>query len=205
MTAMHDPKSTAFLDAIKASDVGAKIAADISAKITAERQKIADELARLNGEVEREHPKKIAAVESAGAAVRKAEKALAEARTKLMQANAARIGGSATYTITRSDLEHQLAESASPLIAEFTAWCRDDLDATRKKFESRSWQDVNEITGRAFARSVSNSKSIAARTAALFAAIASAEELKLVPDQIGVAEALAKIKASLPEVEADPR
>jgi hypothetical protein len=202
---MNDPKSTAFLDAIKASEIGAKIAADIDTRRTAERQKIADELARLNAEVERDHPKKIAAVERAALAVKKAEQALAEARVKLMHANGARIGGSAAYTITRGDLEYQLAESASPLISDFAAWCRDDLDVTRKKFASRSWQDVNEVTGKAFARSVSNSKSIAARTAALFAAIASAEELKLIPDQSGVAEAIGKIKASIPEVEVDPK
>ncbi len=203
MTAMHDPKSREFIDALSTSEIGAKISAELAEKATAERKRIADELSMLNDSAERDYPKIVAAAERAAAAVRAAEAKLQEAKNAALAANGARLAASAKYTHRRAELEKELADSASPLIEVFVRWCRADMDATRRKFSSRSWEEKNVITGARFPRSLNNSAAISARVAALFAAIEAANDMKLIADQNHVAAAIEKIKAGLPRVDTE--
>jgi hypothetical protein len=194
------PKSNAFIDALNASEIGAKISAELAEKATAERKLLADELSKLNDSAERDYPKIVAATEKAFAAFRDAEAKLQDAKNAALAANGARLAASARYTRRRAELEHELAQSASPLIAEFIVWCRDDMQATRRKFTSRSWDEKNQVTGARFPKSENNGASICARVAALFAAIEATNDMKLIADQSHVAAALEKIKADLPKV-----
>ncbi|MGC1861901.1 MAG: hypothetical protein WA733_12455 [Methylocystis sp.] len=123
------------------------------------------------------------------------------ARNRLAMANGARLSASAIYTAHRGDIEHELTQSASPLIAQFIEWARDEVIATRKKFSSRSWDEHHQITGKRYPKSENNSAAVNARIAALNAAIEAANDMRLIADQSHVAAALETLKRSLPKVE----
>lgn len=200
MTKMPDPKSQEFISALKGSAVGAQIERELAERRTAERQRIADELSRLNAGVGKEFDRVAKAADAARKAYEEAHQAAEQARLKHAAATAAKVGASMRYTQARGDLEAQLAQSASPAIAEFVVWCRDEMANARKAFRGNSWTERNPITGVAVAKAQNNGASINARVAGLFAAIERANELALIPDQSGVPAALEKLRAELPEV-----
>lgn len=200
VTTMPDPRDDKFLQAIRTSELGARIAADIDSQRLADRQQLADELAKIDEDTEKAYPKAVAAFEKQAAEVRKLEEQLQTARGKLAQLAGARTALSATYTARRADLEMDLAKSASPLIREFVTWCHEELDRTRKLLSTRYWTESNPVTRRRQDRCESNSDQVNARRAALMAAIEAANDMALIADQSGVPQALGTIKGNLPEV-----
>lgn len=195
------PRVSDFLDALKASELGAKITADIDAQIVAQRKAIADELEAAHKEIEAVFPILEKDAEAALKAYRVAVEKMEAAGAKLNAANAAKSAASHNYTHTRNRLEQELAETASHLIDEFIAWAREENHNLPRKFLVRHGVEVTVAGPRETVSS--NRESIEARRAALFAAIECAHEMKNIPDQAGVPAALDALRAGLPAIKTE--
>ena len=77
---------------------------------------------------------------------------------------------------------------------------RDEVELARKAFAYWPFDEVNKITGRRRHGVLNNAESVAARISACNEAAASAEALRLAPDQAAVPMALATLRAALPAV-----
>jgi hypothetical protein len=197
-----DPTSREFIEALRVSEVGAQIASQLDAARLADRRQLADELARINSEIEKAYPRAVSAYEKQAAEVRKLEEALQAARTKAMQLAGARTTLSARYTSSRLDLEAQLAATASPLLRDFIARMREEAERTRKALTTTVRTEVNFVTGRKNDVVESNSARIRARLAAISAAVEAAQGAMLLADQSGIPDLLFRLEAGVPLLEA---
>jgi hypothetical protein len=151
-------------------------------------------------------PKLEAALIEAMAALKAAESALVKAQKTANEAIGQKSVASYTYSAQRDRLEQQLRQTAHPAIAGFGREMRAEIDVTRKRFAYIEQREIsNPVTRLARRVVVNNSKSVAARVAAIMHCIDEAERLALeLDDQTDIPKILGELAAALPVVQ-DPK
>lgn len=195
------PDNDEFLRRLEATTLGATITREIQEARLSERTALANELAAQHKNVEKEFPRLEAAAAKTLAAVREAEAALRAARDKHARAAGAKTMASLSYTARCQEIEHELAATASPLIAEFIEKMKDDAEATRKAIQTTPRTEIDVWAARNVVRTESNADRIRARLSAIAAAIEAATEAALLADQSGIPALLHRLEADLPHVE----
>jgi hypothetical protein len=201
MTKPMDHNSNEFLQAIRTSELGAKIAADLDAQRHEARKALVDELNLLNAQTEASFPRLVAEVDKAAAAVRKAEIALRDARDKHARAVGARTSASATFTYRVNELEKQLTDTAHPAIADAKAWALAELQKARKAIATRVSHSENFITGQRRETVESNAAAIRERLSGLNGMLEALNDLSLlaVTDDNAMT-AIDQMRSALPKI-----
>lgn len=174
--------------------------AERSASLVLTRKGYVAELRKLQRDAEETFPKLAAAVDVELAKLRKAEEALLSARQRLGAAVNAKSGASHQIDQEQQRLEQLLRENADPAIDDFRNEMLDDLDKTRKGIVTWSRSETNQRTGETRQIAENNVAAIAARVAAVNAALMAAEDLRLEPDQGIVPARLAAMRDALPSI-----
>jgi hypothetical protein len=188
-----------FLGAFRASPAGEKLAESVALHDIAERERIVAEIELLDAESTADYPKHEKLVAAAIAAHRAAEVALRAASDKVVAAANAR-SASATYSSKRERLEKQLRDGAdAEPIDAFVRDMRDEIDATMKRHEGGWRSERHPVSREGLRIPFTNWPSVAARIAAIKAAVGDAERIRLSPDQRQVRKRLAELRAGLPE------
>jgi hypothetical protein len=171
--------------------------AETAAANTLARRALIGQVKAIDREHEKRVPKIEAAVVAALAAVKAVEAALLAAQKTVSAALGAKSTASYTYAAQRDRLEQQLRQTAHPAIEPFQRKLRGELDATRKKFAYIDQRETNPLTRLVRHITINNAKSVAARVAAIMAAIDEAERLALeLDDQTSIPERLGKLASS---------
>jgi alanyl-tRNA synthetase len=186
-----------FLAALRRSPVALKVVADESERILAERQDLADRLAKLEAGATASYPKFVADIETAQSNLAAAEKIVAEARRKLNAAAGAKLSASQKYTNERNAIDAALAKSAPREIEEFAADLRAELDKLRKKFSSNTYEDRNDISGKITVRIESNAGELNERRQIIIETLDELEELRREPDRAAIMARIAKRRAQM--------
>ena len=123
-----------------------------------------------------------------------------EASEKLNAITLRRHAISNAWDRTKTALEYELAESSSPAISEFVVWCDAETDRVCKAQPvARPSISVHPITGRRTVEAPEFKAWTPGEVAeAIRRARSAALEMRLVPDQSGVADALAELKRNVP-------
>jgi hypothetical protein len=188
------------------SEVGKAALAQQAAANTLARRGLIAQVKALEREYEKRVPKLESAWVGAMEAVKAAENALLAAQKTANAELGAKTTASYTYSATRDRLEQQLRQSQHPALDGWAREMRAELDATRKRFSYFEQREITNPVTRLARRVVkNNAQSVAARVAAVMAALESAEKLALeLDDQSTVPEKLGALAAALPVVE-DPK
>jgi hypothetical protein len=202
MNIMTPPNSDEkLLAAIRRSPMVEKIIIDDAARATAERQKIIDARAELDRKASVDLPKLESAVQSAIAGKKEVEKSLRAANDKLGAAVAAKSAASGFYTMEDHRLEQILRDGADcSLFDDFDYDMRTELIEARKKYVGGTVTVKNRATRKDERVGFNNADSVNLRLSAINAAMEEAAKLRLRADQSGVAERLAALRATLPEI-----
>jgi hypothetical protein len=172
------------------------------AAIALQRSTQIKELARLQRDWAKIFPGLEAALAAAIAAVKAADLAALEARRRLDIAAGAKAQGYHRFTSSVDRLENQLRQTAEPALKEFRSEMLDALDKARRAAAWSSAHDINEVTGAGRTITVNNLASVHARTDAIRAAMAAAEELALSElDQSLIPGRLQELRAALPAID----
>jgi DNA-binding NarL/FixJ family response regulator len=202
MNIMTPPNSDEkLLAALRRSPVVEKIIVEDAARAIAERQKIIDARAELERKASVDFPKLDKAVQSAIAGKVEVEKAIQAANYKLNAAVAAKSAASSFYTMEDHRLEQILRDGADrSLFDDFAYDMRTELIDARKKYVGGTVTVKNRATRKDESVGFNNADSVNLRLSAINAAMEEAENLRLRADQSGVAERLAALRATLPEI-----
>lgn len=193
------------MQALAESDMARDALAARAAGITARRAEVAAALAaeeKASGETFQRNQK---AREEGTTAIRAAEKALYDARNRFTVDLGTGLAASHAHRMNIAYMEAELRATASPAIDEFIEWLADEAEKLRHyqvftHIESKRHALTGEVRTRVVA---SDGGAVDARREALRAARPQAEALFLVADQSGVPAAIARIKATLPEIKVE--
>ncbi len=190
-----------FVSALAESETGKQIVADVHAEAVRKRKSIVAALAALDARADKESPALEKAVKAGIDGVREVEKALKAANDRLNAASLAKSAANAIYTVERARLEGLLREGCDEeLLNAFRSEMLDELDAARKLHEGGWKQTVSPVSGHTVMLGFTNKASVAARVAAIRAAMDEAEGLRLAVDQSAIPDRLAQLRAALPAI-----
>jgi len=204
------------MEAVRTSSVGVIAVKEHSDRLLQRRLAWAKQIESAEADAEKNMPKHLAAVESARAEFEKAQNNFLRtfytgehagqreiARARLNRVRHECTVASLSYSARRDSAAGELRKTCSPLLAEFVGEMMDERGRLRHATPTVGGTLIHSpfgaITG--LRRSGSNISLLGQRMAACLAAIRTAEDLMLIPNQGGVAEELAKIRASLPSIE----
>jgi hypothetical protein len=190
-----------FLDALKRSPAGEKIAEQQAREQLARRREAADQLSALDAHEAAEWPRLTSKLEAAIEAVKNAERALIAVRNAAAQAQNDRSAMCHGANIRRSELQRELRASAHPAIAVFRLEMHGALDTAHKALDVVSETWVNQGAAKTEGRSANNLESIKRHTAAVMAAMDAADALALFPDQGDIPARLDELRRALPPIE----
>lgn len=199
------PVPPEVMQALAESDLAREAMAARAAGIAARRVEVAAAIAaeeKASGETFQRNHK---AREEGAAAIRAAEKALYDARNRFAVELGAGLAASHAHRLSIAALEAEMHATASPAISEFIDWLIDEEEKLRHfqvftHIESKRHALTGEVRTRVVA---SDGGTAEARRVALRVARPQAEALFLVADQSGVPAAIARIKATLPEIKVE--
>ena len=198
---MHALLDSAFLDALRRSPAGEKIATQQAQEQLARRRELVARKAAIDAREATEWPRLTAKIEKAVAHALECEKRLQDARAAAFATQNERGNLAMQANAERGAIDLELSDTASPLIAAFKHEMHRTLDAARKAIETISESRTDFLTGRIESVSGSNSESVAERVRAIMGALDAADLLALDADQSKVAAKLDELRAALPSVE----
>jgi hypothetical protein len=195
-----------FIEALKRAPAGVAVIKAETTRVIGERQKLIDELARLDAFALKTFPKLDAAIQTEIVATRASELALKAQNAKLSAANFAKSDAVIAYDSGRQRIEAELrATPAAKVIDEFQRDMRVEIDSAMKKHEGGRVQENRPLARnpaeRILIHGYGNRASVAARLDAIHGAIAAAEALRLAADQGDLAAKLDALRAGLPTIE----
>jgi len=193
---------TEVMQALAESDLAREAMAARAAGIAARRVEVAAAIAAEEKAAVETNMRKYKERDECAGAVRAAEKALQDARNRMAVTFRVGLAASLAHSSTIAALEADLRETASPAVAEFIEWIDDEQGRLRRTSISTQTETKRHVlTGEIRRRVVaSDGGTVKARSEALRDARAQAEALYLMVDQSGVPAAIARIKATLPEI-----
>jgi hypothetical protein len=195
-----------FIEAMKRAPAGQAVIKAEHARTVAARQKLIDELAKLDADALKTFPRLDAAIQTEIAATRGVELALKAQNEKLRLAGLAKSSAVIAYDSGRRRIEAELRDTlAAKIVDEFQRSMRDEIDAAMKKHEGGRVQENRPLARdpreRILIHGYGNRVSVAARLDAIHAAIAAAENLRIAADQTDILVRLDGLRAGLPEIE----
>lgn len=190
-----------ILDALRGTEVLRKAVAEKDTHVLAFRKTAAEKLAKIDAAAEISLPKLRAAREAAIAKATAAEIEWRKACDVAQQAQRDLSSASHMHSTELQKLEGQLIETASPEIAIFISDMRDEWEKSFKQFAfHNATETVNRITGKKADVTVNNRASVMARQTAIRDAQATAEAMRLDPDQSTVSARLQELRNNLPAI-----
>ncbi|UYO37487.1 hypothetical protein KQX62_12030 [Rhodopseudomonas palustris] len=202
-----------LLSALAGSTLYAEISAEQAAKVAERRVEIAAELKKLIDGAMAQRDKREAAEVAAAGELKAAEAAVIEARKKLAAAQSVKLTASFAFSNRHDALQAELRHTASPAIAEFLRWIRDEEDRLRRiPSDATVVSGTRQIVPQGERDKITGAWREIKRTEpyhiervwkaqdALAAARTAAEEMQLDPDQSEVAERIEALRTSIPEV-----
>jgi hypothetical protein len=190
-----------ILDALRGSDIVKKATAERDTHVVAFRKTVAGKLAKIEAEAEVKFPKMRTELDVAVKVSREAEIVWRQKADNAYALQAALSAEHGRHCNELASLESQLAETASPEISIFIYDMRLAWDECFSKFEVHHDVEKENIITRSRERSTrTNVVTLKARQTAIRDAIASAEAMRLEPDQSTVSVRLQELRQNLPSI-----
>jgi hypothetical protein len=173
-----------------------------SKQVDTQRTAVRKELDKLLVAREKQVTAEGEAKQKATARVEAAQSTLEETQEELRRVMAASFGAGTSFETQRARLEQELISSSDAAIAAFIVEMHALLDGARREIRSgeQATGKTNVVTNAPEVVVWSNSASVRHRMAAIKAAIATAEDLRLEVG-IDVSKRLAELRSALPEIE----